>query len=560
MPLLNEKDFRLTDTIHEAVIHTCRRLADKPALVAQGGEGKAYTFGEIGDLVGRVAGGLRKKGFSKGDRVAIIAENCPEWGISYLAAMAAGCIVVPLDVSLKPNELSRMLRVSKARALICSPRWKKEADDMIALNGLRVDTVAMNFDEGETLKGLADSDPYFEKSVSRSDIAVIIYTSGTTGDPKGVILTHNNILRNIESIVKSLMIYQDDNLLSVLPLHHTFEATVGFLFPLCTGLTVKYSRSLKSRDLMTDIKNNKITFMIGVPLLFEKMYAAINKRISELHPIKRALFNSLYGVCKVGWKFKRRPGIKLFKDLRTKAGLESIRLMACGGAPLPPRVAEWFTMVGFIFLSGYGLTECAPVVSFNRPGDIDFGSVGRPLPGIEVKIDNPAPDGVGEIIVRGENNTPGYIDNPEATAKLLKDGWLFTGDMGKIKHGRVFITGRMKNIIISGGGKNIYPEEIEAELNVSLYILESVVVGRTKEKKAGEDIWAVIVPDMEQIQLLEGKPGAEITSERIRQIIKQEIDAANSRMADYKRITQFEIRLDEFEKTSTRKIKRRFYQ
>ncbi|MEW5925730.1 MAG: AMP-binding protein, partial [Candidatus Zixiibacteriota bacterium] len=410
MPLLNEKDFRLTETIHGAILHTCRRLPGKPAMVGQGGAGKSYTFEEIGNLVGRIAGGLRKKGCFKGNRVAIISDNCPEWGISYLSILCAGCIVVPLDVSLKPNELTRFLRVSGVKTLVCSPRWEKDAIEMIALNDLPVDTVTMNFEEGCTLKTLAESESYMDTNISPRDTAVIIYTSGTTGDPKGVILTHNNILRNIDSIVKSLMIYQEDNLLSVLPLHHTFEATVGFLFPMCTGLTVIYARSLKSRDLLADIQNNNITFMIGVPLLFEKIYAAINKKISELPPIKRLLFNTLYSASRVGWKLKRRLGVKLFRDLRSRAGLASIRLMVSGGAALPPRVAEWYNMIGFIFLGGYGLTECAPVVSFNRPDEVNFDSVGRPLPGIDVKIDQPAADGIGEIVVRGENNTPGYID------------------------------------------------------------------------------------------------------------------------------------------------------
>lgn len=560
MPLLNINNFRLHGTIHEAILHTCRRLPDKPALIGQGGAGRTYTFGELGNLIGRIAGGLRQKGCLKGDRVAIISENCPEWGISYLSVLSAGCVIVPLDASLKPNELTRFLRVSGVKTLICSPRWEKEAVEIIALNDLPVSTVTMNLGEGCSLKALAESEPLVEHDIDPASPAAIIYTSGTTGDPKGVTLTHGNILNNIDSIVKSLMIYEEDNLLSVLPLHHTFEATVGFLFPMCAGLTVIYARSLKSRDLLADIKNNNVTFMIGVPLLFEKIYAAINKKISELPSIKRVLFSTMYSASKVGWKFKKRLGIKLFRDLRTKSGLESIRLLVSGGAALPPRVAEWYNMIGFIFLGGYGLTECSPVVSFTRPDDVDFGSVGKPLPGIDARIDKPAPDGIGEIVIRGKNNTPGYIDNPEATAELIRDGWLYTGDMGKIEKGNIFITGRKKNIIVSGGGKNIYPEEIESELNLSIYVLESVVVGRTREKKAGEDIWAVIVPDMEQIETSEDKPAAEIPPQRIREIIKTEVDATNNRMADYKRIVQFEIRLEEFEKTSTRKIKRRFYQ
>ena len=560
MPLINEKDIDLTKTIFDAVLHTCRQLPDKAAFIARGGEGKTYTYKEVGDAVVKIAGGLQQRGYKKGDRIALISENCPEWGIIYLAAMAAGCIVVPLDASLKPNELARFLRVAKVKTLFCSIKWEHDAQKIIALNDLHIDTILMTFDDGCTLKVLAESEPFVSTEVGPEDIAVIIYTSGTTGDPKGVILTHRNILSNVNSYVKSLMMYQDDIFLSVLPLHHTFEASVGLLFPACAGLTVVYARALKSRDILNDIRNNKVTFMIGVPILFEKMYSAIVKRISDIPKIKRASLIALYAACKIGWKMKKRAGVILFRELREKAGLGTIRMMVSGGAPLPPKVAEWFNMIGFIFIGGYGLTECSPVVSFNRPNDINFSSVGPPVPGVELAIDRPTPDGIGEILVRGENNTPGYIDNPDATAELLKNGWLYTGDMGKIKNGHLFITGRKKNLIVSGGGKNIYPEEIEAELNLAGYVLESLVIGRTKEKKAGEDIWAVIVPDIEQIKIGENITGDEIPPEKIRQLIKIEIDAVNSRITDYKRIVNFEIRLEEFEKTSTRKIKRRLYQ
>jgi len=560
MNLLESKDFRLDTTIHDAVLYACGRFPDKDALIADGGQGKTYSYKRVGELITRIAGGLHQRGYKKGDRVAIISENCPEWGITYLAALAAGCIVVPLDVSLKPNELARFLRVAKVRTLFCSTRWEHDAHEVIALNDLSVDIYLMTFEDGCTLKTLAEAEAFITDEVANEDIAVIIYTSGTTGDPKGVILTHHNILGNIDSYVKSLMMYQEDKFLSILPLHHTFEASVGFLFPATAGITIVYGRSLKSRDILNDILNNKITFMIGVPLLYEKMYMAITKKINNLPMLKRTSFRTLYAACKVGWRLKKRPGLKLFQELRNKAGLGSVRMLVSGGAPLPTRVAEWFNMVGFIFINGYGLTECSPVVSFNRPSETEFESVGAPLPGIDIKIDYPAPDGVGEILVRGENITPGYIDNPGATAELLKDGWLYTGDMGKIENGRLIITGRKKNLIVSGGGKNIYPEEIEAELNMGDCILESLVVGRQKENKAGEDVWAVIVPDIDQIRIIENIPDGDIEPKKIRALIRAEVDAVNGRIADYKRINNFEVRLEEFEKTSTRKIKRRFYQ
>ncbi len=253
-------------------------------------------------------------------------------------------------------------------------------------------------------------------------------------------------------------------------------------------------------------------------------------------------------------RVNKNLGFNLFKSFRQKAGLGSITSFISGGAALPPTITKWFNTIGIKLFQGYGMTECSPVVTVTRPDDIRYDSIGPPLPDVEVKIDNPNGDGIGEIIVRGENTTPGYIDNPKATAELIRDGWLYTGDFGKFENGHFYVTGRKKNLIVSGGGKNIYPEEIEIELDLSGLVLESIVYGKIKQGKTGESICAIIVPDMDVIDSNDKK-----TPERIRELIKTEVDEVNKRISDYKRIETFEIRLEEFEKTSTRKIKRRLY-
>jgi long-chain acyl-CoA synthetase len=289
------------------------------------------------------------------------------------------------------------------------------------------------------------------------------------------------------------------------------------------------------------------------------MYKTIEKRMEELPLPQRALLKTFYQVSRIGWHFNFKIGKSLFRGLHEKSGLGTIRMMVSGGAPLAREITEWFNLVGFTMLEGYGLTECAPVVSVNRPDRTKFGSIGPPLPNLEVAIDNPSIDGIGEIKVRGQNTTPGYIDNPSATAALLKEGWLHTGDVGKIKRGYLYITGRKKNLIVSAAGKNIYPEEIEAALHMSPFVLESVVIGKKKETRMGEDVFATIVPNLDEIKMrLPGKN--EIMSpEEVRSIIDKEVQAVNNRLADYKRIDRFEIRIDEFEKTSTKKIKRNLY-
>ena len=331
------------------------------------------------------------------------------------------------------------------------------------------------------------------------------------------------------------------------------------MIPLVQGLTIVYAKSLRSTDIIDDIKGYRVTVVVGVPLLYEKMYHSMRKKIAELPILKRIIIAIYYGICKIGWRIGIKAGRILFKKLREKAGLNTVRIFVSGGAPLPVFVAEWFNLIGFEFLEGYGLTECAPVVAVNRFNNMRFGSVGPALPSIEIKIDKQSSEGIGEILVRGENNTPGYLDNSEATNELLKDGWLYTGDLGVIKRGCLYIKGRAKNLIVTGGGKNVYPEELEESLNCSPYILESLVLGRKKENENHESVFALIVPDMEQLELAGIVQTEESDSDKIKSIIITEVAKVNNLLSNYKRIPNYEIRFKEFEKTSTKKIKRTLY-
>jgi long-chain acyl-CoA synthetase len=559
MRALYPGDFKLSDTIHGAILNVCSRESGRVALVADGGEGRQYTYGDISRLVGGVAGILNSDGLKRGDRIAIFAENRPEWPIVYLAILAAGCVVVPFDPVLKERELVNFLRGSEVSAIFCSRNLFERVDKAIVLNDLQIKVYDMdgiplfNQDYSGRCKVFLSSE------VSSQDTAALIYTSGTTSAPKGVILTHGNLLANIHATFRALEMYDDDVFLSVLPLHHTFEATCGFLFPLFVGLKIVYARSLKSRDIINDIMNNNITCMVGVPLLYEKIFNAVNRRIKQQAYAKRILFGTFLIASKLGCKIDKSIVKGLFRGFRAKSGLGSMRMFVCGGAPLPSKVAEWFNLIGFQFLQGYGLTECSPVVSVNRFDDIRFDSVGPPLPGVDVAIERPSRDGVGEIKVKGDNVTPGYIDNPEATAELVRDGWLYTGDMGKIKRGHLYITGRLKNVIVSSGGKNIYPEEIEMELNLSDGIKESLVLERKKPGRNDGEIWAIIVPDLEQIAAMHKQTGETIPAELVHQTVEREVARVNHHLADYKRIARFEIQTEEFRKTSSKKIRRNLY-
>lgn len=546
-------------TVPETILNCCREHKEKTALICQNSAPSEFKFKDVERIVTGAAGNLKNRGFKRGERAGILSENRPEWGLSYLAVLAAGGTVVPLDSSWKEQELLRTIRCSGVTTVFTTAKWYPFLRELNLAENKPLEIIGLDDIITPNLLTISSGPPYLASNINGKDIAALIYTSGTTGEPKGVMLTHRNLVANLEGIIAALDFYPDDLFLSVLPLHHTFEATCGMLTPLSLGLTVAYARSLKSRDIIDDIARHRVTCMVAVPLLFEKIYLSITRKIEELPFPKRLALKTLYGASNVGWNLGVKAGRLLFKGLRHQAGLSSIRLFVSGGAPLPAEIARWFNLIGFDFLEGYGLSECAPVVAVNRPQNIKFGSVGPPLPNIDVRIIEPSRDGVGEIAVKGENITAGYLNNPQATDDLIREGWLYTGDLGRMKDGYLFITGRKKNLIVSAAGKNIYPEEIEAELMLSPYIREALVLGRKRNGKMEEEVCGIILPDMEQISHHPLATSGGSDDNLLRRIIKEEVEAVNDRLADYKRLSQFEIRLEEFEKTSTRKIKRNLY-
>lgn len=542
-------------SLFSAFEQVAKRQPDHIAFKAESGRGKQYTYRDVREMAAGLARGLSDARVPDRVEVGLLSENRPEWGIAYLGILAAGMTVVPIDANLKESEIAHIIRHANLELMFASERFEPPLIQM------QPEIQIFSFDEDSANNWLCLMNGKGQAELSQAaDVAVLIYTSGTTGDPKAVELTHKNILANLEGIAPILSLDPSDVCLSVLPLHHTLEATCGFLTPLLSGASIVYARSLKSKDILEDIAHNRVTLMCGVPLLYEKMYHSMRRGISSAPLARRIVFRLLYSLAAFGWRLGIRVGKPLFAGLRSRAGLGSMRGFVSGGAALPPRIARFFNLIGFDFLEGYGLTECAPVVTVNRPDDIRFGSVGPPLKNVEVTIHSPDERGVGEIIVRGDNVTPGYRNNPEETAELLKNGWLYTGDLGQIKDGRLWITGRKKNLIVSAAGKNIYPEQIEEKLLESKYVLESVVFGRRKKGKQGEEVRAIVVPDMEQLKADFRLATQNPEMRRVKEILADEIRGINTRMADYKRISGFDVQLEELEKTSTKKVKRFMYQ
>lgn len=526
---------------------------DKIAMLSKGGQGESYTYNEVLNRIKQIASGLQKHSLLKKKEIGLLSENRPEWGITYLAILAAGGTVVPIDANLKSNEINYIIEHADLDIIFTSGNF----EDNLKINKKNLKIFSFEDNSSNRITDLYNEPDLLIPAMS--DVAVLIYTSGTTGDPKAVELTHENISANLSGIEERLCIEGSDTFLSVLPLHHTFEATCGFLTPLYLGGTIIFARSLKSKEILEDIQKNNITIMIGVPLLFEKMYHSINKAIHKAPLSKRVLFKTLYSLSATGQKVGKKFGDKLFLSLREKTGLSSIRMFVSGGAALPLKIARFFNNIGFTMIQGYGLTETSPVLTIQDTDKIYFGSVGQPLSNVEIQIDNPNSSGVGEIKARGGNITKGYRNNIEKTNELIKDGWLYTGDLGKFKKEQLWITGRAKNIIISAAGKNIYPEEIEEKLHDSDLILETIVYGRKKEGKQGEDVLAIIVPDIEEVKNQHDIDLQNPDLVKLEEIFKPVVADVNSQMADYKRITNFSVQLNELEKTSTKKIKRFLY-
>ncbi|MBT7066252.1 MAG: AMP-binding protein [Verrucomicrobia bacterium] len=378
---------------------------------------------------------------------------------------------------------------------------------------------------------------------SEDDVASIIYTSGTTGRQKGAMLTHANFASNVESMMKCIDLGPSDNLLLVLPLHHAFAFTVNLLVPVFSGAQISFIQSLKTVGENT--REVSPTVLVGVPLLLEKIYARIMAGLKK----KPAAY------------FLYRAGLKapVIKGIKQKLG-GKLRFCVVGGAPSSIDTITGYAELGIPVIEGYGLTETAPVLTFN-PFDAPLpGSVGKALPGVEVQIKDPNEEGIGEITARGPNIMKGYFKNPQATAEVMDGDWFLTGDMGFINEdGYVIITGRKKSLIVNREGKNIYPEEVETQILKSNFVMETIVLGYTIEGETGERVGAIVVPDEEAMADRRKHRKHPISDAELTQLMVDEVKRVTNDISDYKRPRRIQVRSEEFEKTSTSKVKRYLY-
>lgn len=522
----------------------------------------SITYGQCKRYVDALGTGLMSLGLS-GSSVAIIGESRYEWTVSYMAILNGVGVVVPIDKELPVNEIESLLTRAKVSAVIFSGS-KMETISAVRQNldfvkyyidmDLETDTDGYLSLQGiisRGLKLLENGDvSYINTPIDREAMSIILFTSATTDKSKAVMLSHKNIASNLMAMSKMVFIGVDDVFLSILPIHHTYECTCGQLCPLYRGASIAYCEGL--RHIVKNLQESKATVMLAVPLIFEAMY----KKIWE-----QAAKNGIDGKLKLALKISRlfrKAGIdlrkKLFSAIHNNFG-GHMRLLISGAAGIDPTVAKGFRNLGLLFIQGYGLTECSPIAALNRDCDYQDDAAGLPLPSVELKIVNKNNEGVGEILVKGPNVMLGYYKDEEATSKAFEDGFFRTGDLGYIDSQKfVHITGRKKNVIVTKNGKNIYPEEIEGLLNKSPYILESMVFGKNDEIFGDVVVSAIIVPDMEKIHevLKDVLPD----SDEVRELLHKEVKAVNKSIVTYKYIKDFTIRETEFEKTTSKKIKR----
>lgn len=550
-------------TIKDILNHAAEESPDRVALkYKRDGTWQTTTFAELRERTWHVSEMLTRLGVQSGDRIALFRENSPEWYELYYGIVGIGAIAVPVDVKLREQEVAHIIHDCGVSLVFCSG---KGVDTIMGLNGRlhelrtaivldekaalpsgeRVDYHAYNaLYEAASATASTDARAFDQLDPAPDSPASFIYTSGTTGRAKGAVLTHQNFMSNVIGIAEAIDIHHTDNFMLVLPLHHSFAFTTMLLLPVYSQCQVSLVENLKT--IKANMADCAPTVLLAVPLLIEKMLSRVLDGINA----------------KTAGRLMYRCGLATVVGRKVHQGLGgSLRLIVSGGAPISPSTLHAWNKLGFNIAEGYGITETAPVLTFNPPSAPRVGTVGVPIGGVEIKIFEPNVDGVGEIIAHGANVMQGYYNNPEETGKVLRDGWYHTGDMGYFdEKGYLVISGRKKSLIINREGKNIYPEEIERTVLQSEYVLECLALGyREPTEDTGERVGLLVVPNQEVFDAMEDRTGKRLTDQQIEERVQADVRKQMDELSGYKRPRRIQIRFEEFEKTTTQKIKRYLY-
>jgi long-subunit acyl-CoA synthetase (AMP-forming) len=539
---------------------------DRVAFFVKDYPGKPYraiSYGRMKADLDALGTALLDQGL-KGEKIAIIGENCYQWALSYLAAVCGVGVAVPLDKELSQMELEALLIESEAECAIFTKKYRKLFLDikkngntrlklLIDMNGEMAGNETVMFEDclkrGRMLVNKGNRD-FLDAEIIQGDMCALLFTSGTTGIAKGVMLSHKNLISGMMIPPTAVKITKDEVFFSVLPIHHCYECTCGFLIPLYRGAAVAFCEGLKS--IVKNLSEARPTVLLAVPLIVENLYRKIWQNA------RKSGKAGLLGTCIKINRFTKRIGIDLsrvfFKQIHELFG-GRMRLIICGGAAISPEILQGIRDFGITALQGYGLTECSPICALNPDMAIKNDSAGYLLPGLQGMIENPDPEtGIGEICARGDHIMLGYYNNPEATAEVIKEGWFHTGDLGYIDGEKyVYITGRRKNVIITKNGKNVFPEELEYRLGQLEEVEASMVWGMPSETTGETVIVATILLNRETMFQ---KLGANFTDKEAEDYIWKKVDEVNESLALFKRIRRIILRHKDFDMTTAKKIKR----
>ena len=558
------------ETVKEIFINSSKEYADRTFLLEKfnpKGDWTEITYNQFKNEVIGLGTALTRKLNLKDTRIVIIGENTHHWYVSYMTMLCGAGIAVPVDKELPENEIENVIKRARASAVIFSTKKadviKKVSENLpdvkyfIQMNSdQEIDGRFVGLDylieEGKALVNGGDNS-FMSIEIDPDEFKVLIFTSGTTSNAKGVMLCNRNLAQNVNSATAYVKLTPDDRLMSILPLHHTYESSIGFLLPFGIGASISVCQGLK--HIVSDLQETKPTALLTVPLLVESLYRKINANIKKSK--KDGLVNSMIHVTNalkvVGVDIKRKVFNEIYENLGGR-----LRIIVSAAAPIDAKIGKWVEDIGILFLQGYGLTETAPIAALTPDFEPKVGSAGKAVVGAKLRIDHPNENGEGEVLICSKTLMLGYYEDEEATKEAIfeenGERWFHSGDIGYMDNdGFLYITGRSKNVIVTQNGKNIYPEEIELMLSKYTEIKECMVYGKEVEGEKELIITAKVIPNYE---VIEEKYGKDLSEEEVYKIIWDKVKEVNKELTSYKAIKKLEIKHDDFVKTTTMKIKR----
>ena len=559
-------EFRGTDfkgewpTVPEMFGISCRRFPARPCFTVFEPDRITLTYAETLDCVKRLSNWMLSQGIQKGDKIAVSGKNSPEWAVVYLAALFSGAVIVPIDYGLHNEEIDNLLAASKPRIFFVDEEKIAYFDKNSS--GAKIYSLSSK-DSLRYVFSLVSEKNFTAEMPVCDALAAILFTSGTTGNPKGVMLTHKNLVSDCYIAQTRMRIYSSDVFYALLPIHHAYTMLAVFIEAISVGAELVFAKSMVVKKMMQELKEGRITMLLGVPLLFNKLMTGIIKGIKAKGIVVYALIRALMGLSYLIKKiFKVNPGKKMFGALLRQANISTLRIAICGGGPLTPSVFKKYNELGIDFVQGYGLTETSPIITLNPVEHFKIESVGQYFfPYMEMRIAEPDEQGVGEVQVKGPMVMKGYYNMPQETADVFtEDGWFKTGDLGRLDgEGYLMLSGRAKNIIVTEGGKNVFPEEIENAFTLFDDIEQITIQGYVENADTkSEAIEALIYPSDTLFARFNINRGDKAASEKVRSVLSEIISRVNKNQPPYAKISKITILEKPLEMTTTKKVKRSY--